>query len=148
MLAHGLRAAGRELGRVADALPGGRRGRRPPPAVASGRRGIGQSAEGICAGYDRAANRTAVDRHDRVRGGRTCVGDGGTRDDYRQRGQHCAGSGGETLAAPRLGDLDAHLSTPFGAAEVASPTVPALVGGRTGRRTGPMTGQYTGLADR
>ena len=88
-----LWAARRELGRVADTVPIGRRPRGAPPQLPGGGGGVGQPAEGVATGHGDAADGAALDGDDRGatgargRGGDVGVGSGGAgpRDD--QRGQ-------------------------------------------------------------
>ena len=60
-----LRAARRELGGVADAVPGDRRLRWPPAPVAGRSRRVGHPAERVAPGRCLTAHHTALDLHDR-----------------------------------------------------------------------------------
>ena len=109
-----LRAARREAGGVADAMPAGRWPRGAPAQVPDGGSGVGQSEILLdgAPGHGRAADGAVTGGHDqsggpRGRGRRDGLGSGDTRCREGQRGQRRTADGGQrgTQGAGRVHDL-------------------------------------------
>ena len=99
-----LWAARRELARVADTVPIGRRPRGAPPQLPCGGGGVWEPAVGVATGHGDAADRAALDGDDRgADGARSRVGDagfgsGGARCREDQRDQRRAEGGQRGMA--------------------------------------------------